>query len=101
MTAPTWQPVTVSLRDLKPWPRNLRRANALRVPEAQQTMTHRFGSRTLVPAARSCKGMFRLPGACPAANSPGVRTSTIWAPCCSSAGILLRARNDERMRQAK
>ena len=45
-----------------PRPRSRRRAIALRVPDAQQTMTQRLGSSSLARSSISCSGMFTLPG---------------------------------------
>ena len=75
----------------KPCFMSQRRAMPLRVPDAQQTIIHWLGSRSRVPRSRSASGIFRLPAAFPAENSPGDRTSMTTAPLASRLGIFRRA----------
>src|SRR5690606_31187181 len=60
-------------------------ADALRIPDAQQTTTGDSGSGILRRfAASSCKGILTDPRMCPVANSAFVRTSIIGAPALTS-----------------
>ena len=68
-----------------------RRAIPLRVPDAQHTMIHWFGSSLFAPCSRSFKGILRLPSAWPEANSSGDRTSITCAPPLRRSGIRRRA----------
>ena len=65
-------------------------AIALRVPEAQQTMTGFRRSNVLHPDSSSANGMLILPSREPLKYSAGLRTSTITAPSEISDGSSLR-----------